>query len=75
LVADRGGLQRIDQSLKEIGVESDIYQIDIDRNMSAPSYVSMLLVPFSHYLDEHVLGEIVVQLSWHERRVRQITPA
>jgi hypothetical protein len=67
VLADRDGLDRIDKAMREIGVESDIYRIDVRRNMFAPSYVPMLLIPLSHYVSDQALDEMASQLAHHQR--------
>lgn len=56
--ASKDVLERINRELREAGVESDIYSIDIDRNILNPHYESMLLVPYSHLVPEPTLRDM-----------------
>jgi putative PLP-dependent aminotransferase (TIGR04422 family) len=43
--------------LQEIGVEADLYSIDAARNMTAPNYIRMLLLPCHDKIPQDVLAE------------------
>lgn len=52
-------LAELDATLKNVGIASDIYHIDINRNQFSPNYQKMLLVPYSHLIPDDLLAEIV----------------
>lgn len=51
-------LERLNRELREAGIESDLYRIDVDRDMSHPRYERMLLIPYSHLVSEEVLKDM-----------------
>lgn len=52
-------LVKIDTAMKAAGVATDLYQIDINRNMFKPKYEQMLLIPYSHLVPDNVLKDMV----------------
>jgi len=61
--APRDVLERLNRELQKVGVESDIYHIDVNRDMMHPKYEEMLLVPYSHLVPEPALHDMVSILS------------
>jgi hypothetical protein len=52
------------QRLREAGIETDIYSIDVARNMRAPRFERMLLVPCHDIIPSAALSDIEAVLRW-----------
>lgn len=52
------------QRLREAGIEADIYSIDVARNMRAPRFERMLLVPCHDAIPAAALADIAAILRW-----------
>jgi hypothetical protein len=61
-------LARAKQALLEIGVAVDLYQIDLARDMMAPRYLPMLLIPCHHEIPDRILQDILMILGSHAGR-------
>ena len=59
---DEARLLNARSRLREIGVEADLYSIDAARNMRAPKFIKMLLLPCHDKIPQDVLVEISVIL-------------
>lgn len=51
-------LARLNRDLQEAGIESDIYRIDVNRDMTHPRYEPMLLIPYSHLVPDAALTDM-----------------
>jgi hypothetical protein len=55
---DESRLLNVRSRLREIGVEADVYSIDVARNMDCPKFVKMLLVPCHDAIPAKALTDI-----------------
>jgi hypothetical protein len=61
-------LARAKRSLLEIGVTVDLYQVDLARDMMAPRYSPMLLVPCHHEIPDQILQDMLIILGSNASR-------
>ncbi|PIR83421.1 hypothetical protein COU19_00470 [Candidatus Kaiserbacteria bacterium CG10_big_fil_rev_8_21_14_0_10_56_12] len=68
LLAAARVLEDMNQNLRDKGIESDIYHVDVSRDMFNPSYTRMLLIPYSHATEGGALTDMTDILTRYAHR-------